>query len=70
AAYVYADQAGTLYLEQSRDSSTWRVTATQAVTAGNSYAIQTPIIGRYVRARYVNGATAQGAFDLNTSIIF
>ena len=68
-ALVFADQTGTLYLEQSRDNSTWRVTTTQAVTASTPIIIEERIIARYIRVRYLNGATLQGSFELQSSLI-
>lgn len=68
-ALVYADQAGTLYLEQSRDGSTWRTTAQAAVSAGQTVELEDLIIAQYVRVRYVNGATAQGAFELQSALV-
>jgi hypothetical protein len=62
--YVYADQAGTVYYDVSFDGSTWRTIRSVSVSAGASlsdYLQQIP--GHYVRLRYVNGSTAQGAFD-------
>lgn len=68
-ALAYADQAGTLYLEQSRDNSTWRTTTTQAVSAGTAIVIQENIVSRYVRVRFVNGATAQANFELQSTLV-
>jgi hypothetical protein len=61
---VYADQAGTLNIQQSRDGSTYRSLTTIAVVAGTPQGFSVPVYSRYVRANYVNGATAQGAFEL------
>lgn len=68
-AVVYADQPGTLYLEQSRDGTNWRVTATVAVTAGTPAEIEDLIVHQYQRVRYVNGATAQTAFELYSALV-
>ena len=68
-AQAYADQAGTLYIEQSRDSSTWRVSATVSVGAGETKQVDVLIYTRYVRVRYVNGGTAQGAFELLSALV-
>lgn len=68
-AVVFADQAGTLYLEQSRDGSTWRTTTTQAITASTATIVEEKIVCQYVRVRYVNGATGQGTFELNSSLL-
>jgi hypothetical protein len=67
-ALVYADQAGTLYLEQSRDGSTWRITNSVAVSAGTVNTLSTSVHARYQRVRYVNGATAQGSFELLSTL--
>jgi hypothetical protein len=62
--YVYADQAGTVYYDVSFDGSTWRTIRSVSVSAGASLSdYLQPITGHYVRLRYVNGSTAQGAFD-------
>lgn len=61
---VYADQAGTLNIEESKDGTTYRITATQAITASTPYAFDAIFHSRYIRLNYVNGASAQGAFEL------
>lgn len=67
-AYAFADQAGTLRIEVSTDNVTWRrATADVAVTAGAALFLSVPVVARSHRAVYVNGATAQAAFMLNTS---
>ena len=60
----YADQAGTLYVEQSADNVTWTITNTIAVAAATVVKFEDPVVMRYQRVRYVNGATAQTAFRL------
>lgn len=63
---VYADQAGTVYVEQSDDQT--RVTASYslAIAAATSTVIPLQLItSRYYRFRYVNGATAQATFVLS-----
>ena len=67
-ATAFADQAGTLRIEMSNDNVTWRrVTADQAVAANTAVSLSIPVVTRYHRAVYVNGATLQGAFMLNSS---
>lgn len=62
---VWADQAGTLYLEESENNSTWTATRTVAVSAGITAQVPWTILTkRYFRFRYVNGATAQTGFIL------
>lgn len=68
-ALCYADQAGTLYIEESRDGTTWRATLTQAVTAGGVVEVDSIVVARYQRVRYVNGATLQGAFELQSALV-
>ncbi|MDD2722230.1 MAG: hypothetical protein PHH47_13080 [Gallionella sp.] len=65
-ANVYADQPGTLFIEMSNNNSTWRQAKKIAVLAGDSAELYVMITAQYYRARFVNGATAQTAFMLNT----
>lgn len=69
-----ADQPGTLYLEVSRDNATWQrvkaVPATQADGTSRYYAeINHKPKTRYCRAVYVNGATLQGLFNVQTAMV-
>jgi hypothetical protein len=61
---VFADQAGTLYIEQSPDNTNWDISESISVSANAGQAISREIVARYVRVRYVNGATAQTVFRL------
>jgi hypothetical protein len=61
---VYADQAGTLNIQESKDGTTYRITATQAITASMPYAFDAIFHSRYLRLNYVNDTTAQGTFEL------
>ena len=64
---IYADQAGTLYLEESDDDgATWaEPTATVAVSAGITAKLPwTELTKRWYRFRYANGATTQAKFVL------
>jgi hypothetical protein len=65
-----SDQSGTLFLEVSRDNTTWRrikTAPTVAVTGGGQYAeiIHSPS-WRYWRTGFVNGATLQTRFTINS----
>jgi hypothetical protein len=65
-----ADVAGTLWLEASRDNTTWRrvkSVPTAAVTGGGQYAeiIHRPS-WRYARVGFTNGATAQARLTVGT----
>ena len=67
--YVYADQPGTLYYDVSFDGSTWRTVKSVSLTAGATIQdFLEPISGHFVRLRYVNGATAQSAFDFTIAV--
>lgn len=67
-AFAFADQAGTMRIEMSNDNTTWRrATVDTAVTANTPVFLSVPIMTRYYRVVYVNGAAAQTAFMLNTS---
>lgn len=65
---AFADQAGTVRIECSNDNTTWRrASADTAVGVSACVILSVPIMTRYYRAVYVNGATIQTQFMLNTS---
>ena len=66
-AFAYANQNGTLYIQGSDDGSTWVFTATQATTASASVFIKVPVVFRYYRMLFTNGATANTAMTLRSS---
>ena len=70
-AQASADVAGTLRIEVSNDNTTWHpATANVSLAAASSgFAVQVsiPVIARYHRAVFINGAGAQARFLLNTS---
>jgi hypothetical protein len=72
AATAFADQAGTLFIEQSLDTgATYQPILTQAVTAGGAANIAARICGAVgtatlYRVRYVNGAAAQTVLRLSS----
>lgn len=64
-ATFYSDVAGTAFVEQSPDNVTWTPANGAAGTtlgAGNTVQIKVPLVTRYYRIRYVNGAGAQTVF--------
>jgi hypothetical protein len=64
-AAALADQPGTLYIDESPDNSTWILGVRSVAVSANTVAIiEHKPIYRYVRVRYVNGATAQTSFRL------
>lgn len=62
---------GTLYIDQSRDGTTWVNTASKALAGADSpnTPLECPSVFRYWRVRYVNGGTAQTAFWINSSAL-
>lgn len=71
-ARAFADQAGTLYIEQSLDTgTTWQVVATGSVVANIVVDLNVAVTGalgaaNLYRVRYVNGATVQTLFRLSS----
>lgn len=67
--FALTDQAGTLYVEESNDATTWTAAATLAAVANQL--VDTGFVAlakRYYRFRYTNGATLQTLFLLYQSI--
>ncbi|MGB7650871.1 MAG: hypothetical protein WBL62_06735 [Gallionella sp.] len=67
-ASAFADQAGTLFIDMSNDNIAWRQAKKIACLAGDSVELSALICTRYYRVRWVNGATAQAAFMLNSGV--
>ena len=61
---VFADQAGTLYIEQSFDGTNWDKSTSISVSASAGQGFTEAIIAPIARVRYVNGGTNQGTFRL------
>jgi hypothetical protein len=72
-AVAYADQSGTLFIDQSLDSgTTYQPVVSQAVTASAPAQLTAKITGAFAattlyRVRYVNGAAAQTTFRLSSA---
>jgi hypothetical protein len=66
-AFFFADQIGTAFIEGSNDNSTWYTVATSALSISTPLQLTTPVIFRYHRTKFVNGATNQGTFVVNAS---
>jgi hypothetical protein len=69
-AHAYADQPGTLYIEQSPDGTNWDISESTSVAANTGTALITVVKSKYVRIRYVNGANAQTVFRLAKRLSF
>ena len=61
---VYANQPGTLYVEQSPDGSNWDIVESFSVSAGAGLKFSVEKVAGYARVRYVNGANSQTVFRL------
>ena len=61
---VFADQPGTLYVEQSPDGINWDVVDSFSVSANAGLGFSVEKVAPYARVRYVNGAAAQTVFRL------
>jgi hypothetical protein len=68
--FAFANQVGNWYVDQSDDGSNYYLTDTGAITAGNASKIIVDIVARYVRFRFVNGATAQTSFKIVGYVTF
>lgn len=64
--WVWVNVNGTLYVDQSRDSTNWRQTDTIPITGSTAQAtdFSFKLAVRYYRLRYVNGMMAQTTFEL------
>lgn len=61
---VFADQPGTLYVEQSPDGNNWDVVDSFDVSANAGLGFSVEKVAPYARVRYVNGAADQTVFRL------
>lgn len=61
---VFADQAGTLYIEQGGDGTNWDNVTEIAVEANIGTSIEIDVTNQFIRARFLNGASAQATFRL------
>lgn len=62
---AFADQAGTLFIEQSNDAVSTDYISSITVLASTGKNFKEDVIAPYFRARYLNGATPQGSFRLH-----
>lgn len=64
---VFADQIGTLHVEQSIDGTNWDLDNSNSIVADTGEVVQVDLVAPYWRLRYVNGATPQTEFRLGAS---
>ncbi len=69
-ASVYSSHTGTAYIDACDDGSftAGDVVAQAAVVANTPLVLKAPMLGRYMRVRYANGATLTTTFRLKTSV--
>lgn len=64
---VFSDQPGNLFVEQSADGTNFDlISAAIPVVANTGKEFSVPLYGSSVRLRYVNGATPQTVFRVNS----
>jgi len=66
---AFADQAGTVYLDESRDGTIWRETDSRPIVANTALEFESLIVSQFQRVRFVNGAVAQTTFELQSSLV-
>ena len=64
---VYADQTGTLDINQSFNGSDWDVQSSITVSASTPTGFNVSVVAPYQQLVYTNGATAQTVFRLNVA---
>jgi hypothetical protein len=65
---VFADQPGNIFIEQSMNNVNWDLSTTYAVSANDGKGFKEEVFAPFVRVRYVNGATPQGAFRMTARL--
>jgi hypothetical protein len=61
---VFADQPGTLHVDQSNDETNWDSRSTFSISANTATGFVVDVVGNYARIVYENGSTAQTVFRL------
>lgn len=59
---VFADAAGTVYVDQGGDGNNWDYTTSVAVAANTGTSINVTLIDSWYQVRYINGPAAQTVF--------
>lgn len=64
--WVWTNVSGTLYIEQSINNTSWRVTDIISITGSTTQVTDFlfRLLARYYRLRYVNGNVAQSSFEI------
>lgn len=66
---VNASHDGTLFIENSSDALTVSSSQSYPITGGSTFFAGSATRNKFVRIRYVNGATNQTAFDIQTIVL-
>lgn len=70
AGSVFADKAGTIYIEQSSDGTNWDISTSYTTTANDGEGFAENLLLPYWRIRFTNSAgTAQTAFRISAHAI-
>lgn len=73
AGVVFADQSGSLIIEQGVDGTNWDKKTVVAISAasgpGEGTTFSEPLLLPYFRVRYANGGTDQGTFRIAARFI-
>ena len=64
----FADQAGTLYIDQRLDGINWDIRSTIAYVANDPMGFSVEVVAPEARVVFLNGAVGQGTFRLYTSL--
>lgn len=68
--WAFADQAGTVFADESLDGTTWRTVGVgAAVAAGSAIRVEQQIATRFLRLRHVNGTTAATNLTFTASLV-
>lgn len=62
---IYADQAGTLFIEQSADGQNWDLSEEVAVVAETGQGFSEELVAPFTRVRFENGPVAQSEFRIS-----
>lgn len=66
---VFADQGGTLYIEQSPDGTNWDISTSYTLTSNDGKGFSEEVLAPFFRVRVTNGATPQTAFRVYAKTI-
>lgn len=65
---IFADQPGTIYIEQSNDKTNWDISTQYSISANDGKGYKEAALLPWARVRYVNGPNAQSEFRINVGL--